>query len=88
MPVGFQNQSLAWIFSDKNIRFKGHGFGTINGNGQVRYEFINGTSNFAPIDPMPSQYGIYTAQFLKGFDFYGARCGKFPKSYKLIEELS
>lgn len=46
MPVGYQNQSSAWIFGGNNVYFNGHGYGTIDGNGQVWYDFNNGTSNY------------------------------------------
>lgn len=45
-PVGFQNQSSAWWFGGEGIHWYGHGYGTLNGNGQVWYDFINGQSNY------------------------------------------
>lgn len=46
LPVGYQNQSTAWLFGGNNVRWNGHGYGTLNGNGQVWYDFINGTNNY------------------------------------------
>ncbi|KAJ3734483.1 pectin lyase fold/virulence factor [Lentinula guzmanii] len=46
LPVGYQNMSSAWLFGGKDIRWDGHGHGTLNGNGQVWYDFNNGTSNY------------------------------------------
>lgn len=46
MPVGYQNQSTAWYFGGKNIHWNGFGYGTLDGNGQVWYDFVNGVSNF------------------------------------------
>lgn len=46
MPVGYQNQSTAWYFGGKNIHWNGFGYGTLDGNGQVWYNFVNGVSNF------------------------------------------
>ncbi|KAF9063694.1 pectin lyase fold/virulence factor [Rhodocollybia butyracea] len=46
LPVGYQNQSTAWLFGGDNVRWNGHGYGTLDGNGQVWYEFINGTNNY------------------------------------------
>lgn len=46
LPVGYQNQSSAWLFGGENISWVGHGYGTLDGNGQVWYDFINGTNNY------------------------------------------
>jgi len=45
-PVGYQNQSSAWWFGGEGIHWYGNGTGTLNGNGQVWYDFINGQSNY------------------------------------------
>lgn len=34
-PVGYQNQSSAWWFGGDGIHWYGHGYGTLDGNGQV-----------------------------------------------------
>lgn len=36
LPVGYQNQSSAWFFGGNNVHFYGNGYGTLDGNGQVR----------------------------------------------------
>jgi hypothetical protein len=46
LPVGYQNQSTAWILGGEGIRFNGNGYGTLNGNGDAWYTFINGSSNY------------------------------------------
>ncbi|KAF4308536.1 Glycoside hydrolase family 28 [Botryosphaeria dothidea] len=46
LPVGYQNQSSAWLFGGENVRWDGHGYGTLDGNGQVWYDFVNGTNNY------------------------------------------
>jgi galacturan 1,4-alpha-galacturonidase len=45
LPIGFQNQSSAWLFGGSQVHFYGSGAGTLNGNGHVWYLFNNGTSN-------------------------------------------
>lgn len=45
LPVGFQNQSSAWLFGGDDVHFYGHGFGTLDGNGQVWYDYNQGRSN-------------------------------------------
>ncbi|GAB7352173.1 hypothetical protein MBLNU459_g2654t1 [Dothideomycetes sp. NU459] len=46
LPVGYQNQSSAWLFGGSNISWQGYGYGTLNGNGQAWYDFVNGESNY------------------------------------------
>lgn len=46
LPVGYQNQTSAWLFGGDNVSWNGHGYGTFDGNGQVWYDFINGTNNY------------------------------------------
>ncbi|KAK5175095.1 uncharacterized protein LTR77_000232 [Saxophila tyrrhenica] len=43
--IGFQNQTSAWFFGGDQVHCYGHGYGTLNGNGQVWYTYSNGTSN-------------------------------------------
>lgn len=45
-PVGYQNQSSAWWFGGESIHWWGRGVGTLDGNGQVWYDFIDGVSNY------------------------------------------
>ncbi|CAE6456082.1 unnamed protein product [Rhizoctonia solani] len=35
LPLGYQNQSSAWFLGGTNLRVRGFGYGTINGNGQA-----------------------------------------------------
>jgi galacturan 1,4-alpha-galacturonidase len=46
LPVGYQNQSSAWLFGGANVTWDGHGHGTLDGNGQAWYDFANGTNNY------------------------------------------
>lgn len=46
LPVGYQNQTSAWLFGGESVSWDGHGYGTLDGNGQVWYDFINGTNNY------------------------------------------
>lgn len=46
LPVGYQKQSSVWLFGGESVRWDGHGYGTLDGNGQVWYDFINGTNNY------------------------------------------
>ncbi|OAG06774.1 exo-polygalacturonase [Paraphaeosphaeria sporulosa] len=68
IPIGFQNQSAAWLLGGDNIRFYGHGYGTLFGNGDVWYVFNNGTSN---LQGRPHAISIYntTNSLVEGLRF-------------------
>ncbi|PHH80216.1 hypothetical protein CDD80_2417 [Ophiocordyceps camponoti-rufipedis] len=51
MPVGFQNQSTVWYFGGEDIEWDGRGQGTMDGNGQVWYDWAQGRGNL-PQRPM------------------------------------
>lgn len=46
LPVGYQNQSSAWLFGGENVHWDGHGDGTLDGNGQAWYDFVQGENNY------------------------------------------
>lgn len=46
LPVGYQNQSSAWILGGTNVHFDGHGYGTLDGNGQIWYDLAGNISNY------------------------------------------
>ncbi|CZR68070.1 related to exopolygalacturonase [Phialocephala subalpina] len=72
MPVGYQNQSSAWIFGGNNVYFKGHGYGTIGGNGQIWYDFNKGTSNY-PRRPHAITVWQTTNSLFEGIRFVQSR---------------
>jgi len=45
VPLGYQNQTCAWVFGGTNVVFDGMGSGVFDGNGQLWYDFANGVSN-------------------------------------------
>ncbi|KAK6538620.1 hypothetical protein TWF694_010198 [Orbilia ellipsospora] len=51
MSVGYQNQSTVWFLGGSKYTVDGFGYGTIDGNGQVWYNLVNGQSNY-PHRPM------------------------------------
>ncbi|KAJ5741008.1 pectin lyase-like protein [Penicillium malachiteum] len=67
MPVGYQNQSTVWFIGGDNVKFDGHGYGTLDGNGQVCYDFVGSTSNY-PRLPM-----ALTVTDSKNSEFTGIR---------------
>lgn len=51
MPVGFQNQSTVWYFGGDKVHWDGHDEGTLDGNGQIWYDWAKGEGNL-PHRPM------------------------------------
>ncbi|KAI9285671.1 pectin lyase fold/virulence factor [Umbelopsis sp. AD052] len=51
LPVQFQNLSTSWLFGGKDVRLHGYGHGTLDGNGQVWYDWNQNRTN-APGRPM------------------------------------
>jgi galacturan 1,4-alpha-galacturonidase len=74
LPIGFQNQSTAWIFGGENIHWSGHDIGTLDGNGQVWYDFINGTNNY-PGRPHQISFEGMKDSVIERTRFVQARCG-------------
>jgi hypothetical protein len=59
MPVGFQNQSTVWYFGGDDVVWDGHGVGTLDGNGQVWYDWARGEGNL-PRRPMMINWRGFT----------------------------
>ncbi|KAF2124060.1 glycoside hydrolase family 28 protein [Dothidotthia symphoricarpi CBS 119687] len=71
LPVGYQNQSTAFILGGDNVRINGHGVGTLNGNGDYWYEWIRqqpNTSNY-PGRPHAITFNGLTNSVVKGLKF-------------------
>jgi galacturan 1,4-alpha-galacturonidase len=72
LPIGFQNQSTAWIFGGENVHWNGFGYGTLDGNGQVWYDFIDGgiwiwwKAGLTTVTPISVQFP-YTSVCSEGF---------------------
>ncbi|KAB5593448.1 hypothetical protein CTheo_3082 [Ceratobasidium theobromae] len=47
LSIGYQNQSSAWFLGGTNLQVRGFGYGTIDGNGQIWYDYTKGVSNLA-----------------------------------------
>ncbi|RAH52084.1 exopolygalacturonase B [Aspergillus piperis CBS 112811] len=68
LPVGYQNQSTAWILGGKDIVFEGHGYGTFNGSGPTWYKYVGSTSNY-PRRPNQLTVSGATGAVFKGLRF-------------------
>ncbi|KAL4925422.1 pectin lyase fold/virulence factor [Aspergillus undulatus] len=71
LEVGYQNQSTAWILGGNNVRLNGYGVGTLDGNGDYWYEWIQeqeNTSNY-PGRPVALTISGLTNSVVKGVNF-------------------
>ncbi|KAF1994512.1 glycoside hydrolase family 28 protein [Amniculicola lignicola CBS 123094] len=71
LPVGYQNQSSAFVLGGNNVRIQGHGTGTFDGNGDYWYEWIRkqpNTSNY-PGRPHALTLGNLTNSAVHGLNF-------------------
>ncbi len=71
MPVGYQNQSTAAILGGNNVRLKGYGRGTLDGNGDYWYSWIKqqpNTSNY-PGRPHALPLNGLTNSVVSGINF-------------------
>ncbi|KAG8164419.1 hypothetical protein KVR01_006337 [Diaporthe batatas] len=71
LPVGYQNQSTAFILGGDGITLDGHGHGTFDGNGDDWYRFIRqqpNTSNY-PGRPHAITFNGLTNSVIRGVRF-------------------
>ena len=71
LPVGYQNQSTAFVLGGNNVRLDGHGVGTLNGNGDYWYQWIRKQSNTSNYPGRPHQitFDGLTNSVVKGLRF-------------------
>ncbi|KAF3042713.1 hypothetical protein E8E12_008847 [Didymella heteroderae] len=71
LPVGYQNQSTAFVLGGNNVRIDGHGVGTLNGNGDYWYQWIKKQSNTSNYPGRPHQitFNGLTNSIVKGLRF-------------------
>lgn len=71
LPVGYQNQSTAFVLGGNNVRIDGHGVGTLNGNGDYWYQWIKKQSNTSNYPGRPHQitFNGLTNSVVKGLRF-------------------
>lgn len=69
LPMGYQNQSTAFIFGGDKIHMYGSGVGTFNGNGQVWYDQFGTISNY-PRRPHQITFNGLTDSVIEGINFW------------------
>ncbi|KAK7408313.1 hypothetical protein QQX98_009515 [Neonectria punicea] len=80
MPIGFQNQSTVWFFGGDNIHWDGHGVGTLDGNGQVWYDWAEGRGNL-PHRPMNINYRGFNNSVVKRMRYVQSQMWTMTVSY-------
>ncbi|EJD45802.1 exo-rhamnogalacturonase B [Auricularia subglabra TFB-10046 SS5] len=66
--VGYRNQSTVWFFGGERVVWDGHGVGTLDGNGQVWYNWARGRSNL-PRRPMNINFRGFNNSVVRGMNF-------------------
>jgi polygalacturonase len=79
MPVGYQNQSTAFILGGDEVTIDGHGRGTLDGYGDVWYSYIHGQSNY-PGRPHQITFKGLTNSVVRGVNFLRSQmwCATWP----------
>ncbi|EJD43320.1 exo-rhamnogalacturonase B [Auricularia subglabra TFB-10046 SS5] len=67
--VGFQNQSSVWFFGGDRVTWDGHGDATLDGNGQVWYNWARGRGNL-PHRPMMINFRGLNNSVVRGVNFF------------------
>ncbi|KAM3524853.1 hypothetical protein MY4038_007564 [Beauveria bassiana] len=80
MPVGFQNQSTVWYFGGDNVTLDGHGVGTLDGNGQVWYDWAKNQGNL-PRRPMMINWRGLTNSKILGMRFVQSQMWAMAVTY-------
>ncbi|KAH7311497.1 exo-rhamnogalacturonase B [Stachybotrys elegans] len=80
MPVEFQNQSTVWYFGGDNILWDGHGFGTLDGNGQVWYDWAHGRGNL-PHRPMNINYRGFNNSIVRNMRYVQSQMWTMAVTY-------
>ncbi|KOS18788.1 Alpha-L-rhamnosidase rgxB [Escovopsis weberi] len=68
MPVGFQNQSTVWYFGGDRVNWNGYKTGTMDGNGQLWYDWARSQGNLAH-RPMNINFRSLTNSAVRGLRF-------------------
>lgn len=80
MPVGFQNQSTVWYFGGDRITWDGHGVGTLDGNGQVWYDWAKSQGNL-PHRPMMINWRKMSNSVVRGMRFVQSQMWTMAVTY-------
>lgn len=80
MPVGFQNQSTVWYFGGDRVVWDGFNAGTMDGNGQVWYNWAKSQGNLAH-RPMNINFRKLTNSVVKRLRFVQSQMWTMAVTY-------
>lgn len=86
MPVGFQNQTTVWYFGGNRVVWDGFNIGTLDGNGQVWYDWARGRGNL-PRRPMNINFRRLTNSVIKRMRFVQSQMWTMALTYSRNVEL-
>lgn len=86
MPVGFQNQSTVWYFGGDRVTWDGWNAGTMDGNGQVWYDWAKSQGNLAH-RPMNVNFRKLTNSVIKRLRFVQSQMWTMAITYSKGVEL-
>ncbi|KAL7908430.1 family 28 glycoside hydrolase [Trichoderma velutinum] len=86
MPVGFQNQSTVWYFGGNNVVWDGWGVGTLDGNGQVWYDWAKSQGNLAH-RPMNINFRTLTNSVIRRLRFVQSQMWTMAITYSKHVDL-
>ncbi|KAK2594163.1 hypothetical protein QQS21_008102 [Conoideocrella luteorostrata] len=86
MPVGFQNQSTVWYFGGDKVVWDGYNVGTLDGNGQVWYDWAKSQGNL-PRRPMNINFRSLTNSAVKRMRFVQSQMWTMAITYSQYVEL-
>ncbi|KAG6040502.1 hypothetical protein E4U41_000371 [Claviceps citrina] len=86
LPVGFQNQSTMWSFGGINVTWDGRNTGTLDGNGQVWYDWAKSEGNVAK-RPMNINFRALKHSVIKRLRFVQSQMWTMAITYSEHVEL-
>lgn len=87
MPIGFQNQSTVWYFGGDRVTWDGYNTGTLDGNGQVWYDWARSQGNL-PRRPMNINFKKLTNSVIKNLRFVQSQMWTMAITYSKGVELN
>ncbi|OAA51954.1 Pectin lyase fold protein [Metarhizium rileyi] len=87
MPIGFQNQSTVWYFGGKNVTWDGLDAGTLDGNGQVWYDWARSEGNL-PRRPMNINFRELSHSVIRNLRFVQSQMWTMAVTHSHAVELT
>ncbi|KYK57133.1 hypothetical protein DCS_04140 [Drechmeria coniospora] len=86
MPVDFQNQTTVWYFGGNRVTWDGYGVGTLDGNGQIWYDWAKSRGNL-PRRPMNINFRGLTNSVIRRLRFVQSQMWTMAITYSKRVDL-